>query len=74
MPQIYRGRLTCFEGAADALADPMPFWQRIATDGVDVRFVPGRRTGVLQEPNVRHFAESLQSCLEKARTAPPGDL
>jgi aspartate racemase len=74
VPQVYRGQVTCFEGTADALADPLPFWQRIATGGVDVRFVPGRGTGVLQEPNVRHFSESLQSCLEKARTAQPGDL
>ena len=74
MPQIYRGRLTCFEGTADALADPLPFWQRVATGGVEVRLVPGGSTGVLQEPNVRHLAESLLACLEKARTAQPGDL
>jgi hypothetical protein len=74
VPQIYCGRLTCFEGTADALADPLPFWQRVATGGIEVRLVPGGSTGVLQEANVRHFAESLQSCLEKARTAQPGGL
>ena len=74
VPQIYRGQVTCFQGASHALADPLPFWQRVATGGVEVRLVPGGSTGVLQEPNVRRLAESLLACLEKARTAQPGDL
>jgi aspartate racemase len=69
-PQLYRGKLTYFQGSADAAyEDPKAFWDEIVTEGVEVQTVAGQNADMLREPNVRVLAEKLRACLERARTA-----
>ena len=65
-PQVYPGRLTLFRARSGPLfrcyrADMG--WAGLATDGVDVRVVPGSHVTMLMEPHVQVVAEELRTRL-----------
>ena len=70
--QPYGGALTYFQAAGAIHSDPSAFWGEVAARGVEMHLVPGEGEEIFQEPNVAVLAQHLRSCLDKARTAPPG--
>jgi len=64
---VYRGKLTYFQASADTFDDPRPFWNKAATDGIEIHAVPGAYIGVLFEPNVKVLANRLKLCMGEVR-------
>ncbi len=64
--QPYGGKVDLFlaEGgiAADSL-ESIAGWQQLATQGVNVHWIPGDHHTMVTQPNVRVLAEKLQVCL-----------
>ncbi len=70
VPQPCRSKVVCFQGAADRVADPEPFWRTVARGGTERILVAGNSIDVLFEPNVRDLAARLRSCLDRVAVAP----
>ena len=70
-PQPYGGKVDLFlaEGgiAADSL-EAIAGWQKLATKGVDVHWIPGDHHTMVTKPNVLFLADKLQVCLETSQT------
>jgi amino acid adenylation domain-containing protein len=43
-------------------------WGSLATEGLEVRYVPGNHFSMLQEPNVQVLGQQLRQCIEDTRT------
>jgi thioesterase domain-containing protein len=66
VPQVYSGRITLFRARASPLFHFFPpdmGWAKLATEGVDIRVVPGSHVTMLIDPYVRVVAEELTACL-----------
>ncbi|BAZ14313.1 amino acid adenylation domain-containing protein [Calothrix sp. NIES-4071] len=67
-PQPYPGKVALFlaEGgiAADSVS-PIIGWEKLATKGVDIHWVPGDHHTMVSKPNVEILAQKLQICLEQ---------
>jgi thioesterase domain-containing protein/acyl carrier protein len=69
IPQPYRGRVTLFrasEEAADS-EDLTLGWQELATEGVDLHWVPGNHLTMVREPHVQVLARQLRACLYRSQ-------
>ncbi len=67
VPRVYQGRLTFFLGTSDAYKHPEFFWGQVASEGIEMHMVPGKRIEILREPNVQALTRELQACLDKAQ-------
>ena len=67
VPRIYQGQLTFFLGTSDVYRHPEFFWGQVASEGVEMHMVPGKRIEILREPNVQVLTRELQACLDKAQ-------
>jgi len=78
-PGQFQGRITLFRPADEfgqvvfssntekAEQDKFDGWSLLATEGVEVRNVPGNHFSMLQEPHVQILGEQLRQCIEAAR-------
>lgn len=69
-PQVYDGTLTLVraENPNDGFEfDPELGWKGLATGGVEICDVPGEHETMFQEPHVHVLAETMKSCIRKAR-------
>lgn len=70
IPQPYRGRVTLFRASEEAAADSPDLtlgWQELATEGVDIHWVPGNHLTMVREPHVQVLAKQLRACLEQSQ-------
>jgi len=56
-----RSPLSVFYAAEGGEDEHLPYWQRLAKAGMENFSIPGNHWTMLQEPNVSHLAEILQS-------------
>jgi thioesterase domain-containing protein/acyl carrier protein len=66
IPQPYRGRVTLFR-ASEEVADSDDLtlgWRELATEGVDLHWVPGNHLTMVREPHVQVLAKELRACLD----------
>lgn len=75
VPQVYRGRIVLFQASEwfaaanhphGQMPDSSTDWQRLSTEPLLVRSVPGDHYTMLAEPNIRVLAEQLKICLHEA--------
>ncbi len=78
-PGQFQGRITLFRPVDEfgqvvfssntekAEQDKFDGWSLLATEGVEVRNVPGNHFSMLQEPHVQILGEQLRQCIEAAR-------
>lgn len=69
-PQVYFGSATWFRATEKGLRgvdNPHDDWSKWVTGGVEVHDIEGDHGSILREPEVRHLAERLRSCLSKAQ-------
>jgi surfactin family lipopeptide synthetase A len=69
-PQVYFGSATWFRATEKGLRgvdNPTDDWSKWVTGGVEVHDIEGDHGSILKEPQVRHLAESVRSCLNKAQ-------
>jgi thioesterase domain-containing protein/acyl carrier protein len=67
-PRIYPGRLMLFRTQAQPLFSGFgkdKGWSRLATEGVEVKFVPGNHNSMYEEPNARPLALEIKAYLEQ---------
>ena len=70
-PDYYRGTITLFRARGGRLFvshDPSMGWEQY-TQQVNIRIIPGSHLGLFQDPNIRHIAKALQSCLDETQNA-----
>src|ERR687885_1169755 len=68
IPQPYSGRVTLFRASEGAVADSQDLtlgWQELASEGVDLHWVPGNHLTMVREPHVQLVAKHLRACLEQ---------
>jgi thioesterase domain-containing protein len=68
MPAIYPGRLTlfmCTEDSSRSAKDSRLAWGRVATDGLEVRVLPGNHLSVMKEPLLKNLADQLTTVIDK---------
>jgi thioesterase domain-containing protein/acyl carrier protein len=68
IPQPYPGRATLFRASEVAVADSEDLtlgWGELATQGVDVHWVPGNHQTMVRKPHVQVLAEHLRVCLDQ---------
>ena len=53
-------------GEKQADLDPVKGWGEVASEGVEVHYVPGNHFSMLREPNVQALGEQLRQCIEAA--------
>ncbi len=66
VPRTYDGRIAVFRARKQPrqrIKDVSLGWSKLALGGVDVYFIPGGHTSVLQEPYVEGLAAELKKCL-----------
>lgn len=66
VPRTYNGRIAVFRARKQPrqrIRDVSLGWGKLALAGVDVYFIPGGHTSVLQEPYVEGLAAELKKCL-----------
>jgi len=69
IPQPYRGRATLFRASEEAVADSQDLtlgWEKLATEGVTLHWVPGNHLTMVREPHVQVLAKQLRACLEQS--------
>jgi thioesterase domain-containing protein/acyl carrier protein len=73
VPQTYAGRVTLFRTSKPPLFDwkPEVLWNCVATEGVDVKVIPGTHEKILEDPHVQALATRVRECLEEYQ---PDDL
>jgi aspartate racemase len=72
-PRRFHGTISYFQGDADRLRDPIPFWAKQSTDGVEMHSVAGELEHMFSPPHVEHLAAALSQCLNKSVASdPPG--
>jgi thioesterase domain-containing protein/acyl carrier protein len=70
IPQPYRGRATLFRASEEAAADSQDLtlgWEELATEGVDLHWVPGNHQTMVAEPHVQVLAKQLRACLDQSQ-------
>jgi thioesterase domain-containing protein len=60
-PRPYRGTVTLFRTPIEAGADPCSGFGSFAIGGIEVYEAPGNHYTLIQEPNVKQIAETLQA-------------
>jgi amino acid adenylation domain-containing protein len=76
IPQPYPGRVTLFRASEGAVADSQDLtlgWEELATEGVDLHWVPGDHHTMVVEPHVQVLAKQLRACLEQSQTNDGGN-
>jgi thioesterase domain-containing protein len=66
-PKEFNGRVVLFrpeKRPPEEDVDPFFGWQEVAKEGVDLQFLPGEHTTMMENPNARFLAEKLVSYLE----------
>jgi len=69
-PRDYPGRVTLFRTQGYSLFgpfDPNMGWDKVATNGVEIKEIAGIHAEILQEPQVRLLAEQLRTALDEAQ-------
>jgi amino acid adenylation domain-containing protein len=69
-PQVYFGSATWFRATEKGLRgvdNPTDDWSKWVTGGVEVHEIEGDHGSILKEPQVRHLAERVRSCLNRAQ-------
>ena len=67
-PRRFDGTISYFQGDADRLRDPIPFWAELATGGVEIHTVSGELERMFTPPHVAHLAGALSHCLASTAT------
>jgi thioesterase domain-containing protein/acyl carrier protein len=68
-PEPYPGRITFFAAESSrhrGFLDRRLYWSQAAAMGLELHLTPGDHNMMVQEPHIRHFAEALQGCLDRA--------
>jgi aspartate racemase len=65
VPRAYSGRAVYLK--SEDTRDRVAGWQKLMTDGLEIRQVPGNHLSMLAEPHLRSLALTLKECLAKAR-------
>jgi thioesterase domain-containing protein len=68
-PDVYPARVVLFTTLKDP-RDLISRWDRLVTGGLEVHSISGDHTSIIEEPQLRGWAEKLGDCLNKAQ----GDL
>jgi len=69
-PQVYFGSATWFRATEKGLRgvdNPTDDWSKWVTGGVEVHEIEGDHGSILKEPQVRHLAERIRFCLNRAQ-------
>ncbi len=69
-PQVYFGSATWFRATEKGLRgvdNPTDDWSKWVTGGVEVHEIVGDHGSILKEPQVRHLAERVRFCLNRAQ-------
>jgi thioesterase domain-containing protein/predicted ATP-grasp superfamily ATP-dependent carboligase len=68
VPQCFPGRLTLFQMTTSVEERRASFdlWAQLATEGVDVRLIPGNHENIFDEPQVRGLAKEVTESLAEA--------
>ncbi|MGA8431127.1 MAG: amino acid adenylation domain-containing protein [Candidatus Sulfotelmatobacter sp.] len=69
-PQVYFGSATWFRATEKGLRgvdNPTDDWSKWVTGGVEVHEIEGDHGSILKEPQVRHLAERVRDCLNRAQ-------
>ena len=64
-PQPYSGRVVYFKSEDTRVR--VAGWQKLMTDGLEIRSVTGNHLSMLVEPNLKTLAETLKGCLTEAQ-------
>lgn len=70
IPQPYRGRATLFRASEEAVAGSQDLtlgWEKLATEGVALHWIPGNHLTMVREPHVQVLAKQLRACLEQSQ-------
>jgi thioesterase domain-containing protein/acyl carrier protein len=70
IPQPYQGRATLFRASEEATANSQDLtlgWEELATEGVDLHWVPGNHSSMVREPHVQVLAKQLRACLDRSQ-------
>jgi len=70
-PRRFHGTISYFQGDADRLRDPIPFWAKLATHGVEMHSVAGELEHMFDPPHVEHLAAALSQCLGRSAAEVP---
>jgi len=65
----YRGEVVLFRPSKESLRssqDSAKVWSQWVTGGVEVHEIPGDHGSITREPLVRHLAEQIRECLDRA--------
>jgi len=65
VPRAYSGRAIYCQ--SEDTRDRVAGWQKLMTDGLEIRQVPGNHLSMLAEPHLRSLALTLKECLAKAQ-------
>jgi thioesterase domain-containing protein len=72
-PKPFKGRITLLRTRTQPFFcsfDPEYGWGELATEGVEVRRVPGSHEAIFIEPHVRALAAQIAACIRQARAEP----
>ena len=70
-PRPYQGKVTLFRPLKKSLSafqntqSKTQGWEKVASDGVDLHWVPGTHETMLQKPHVTVLAERLKQCMNQ---------
>jgi thioesterase domain-containing protein len=66
-PQPYAGKVVLFRALERTRdwCDGLPLWQRLATNGLEVRPIPSNHLKLIAEPAASILAAALTECLER---------
>ncbi|MEG3960427.1 thioesterase domain-containing protein, partial [Microcoleus sp. herbarium2] len=70
IPQPYQGRPTLFRASEEETANSQDLtlgWEELATEGVDLHWVPGNHSTMVREPHVQVLAKQLCACLDRSQ-------
>jgi aspartate racemase len=70
VPQKCPGRVTLLRTRSQPLFcsfDPTYGWGDLATEGVDIKIIPGSHENIFVEPDVRSLAQQVKACLATAQ-------
>jgi amino acid adenylation domain-containing protein len=72
-PRQFNGTITLFRTPRPRLSalDAERTWQKLSTQPVNVRIVPGTHENVLEDPQVRFLAKEIKDCLGRDTTSTP---
>lgn len=74
VPRPYAGRVTLIRTRGQPFfcsLDPKYGWGELASEGVDVRIIPGSHEKIFVEPDICSLAQTLELCLSEAQEKNP---